>query len=54
MLDLPPWLLIFPVLGFLVFIHELGHFVTGKLFHIKITEFAFGLPVPGKGSRSSL
>ena len=43
---LPPWLLIFPVLGFLIFIHELGHFVTAKLFGVKVTEFAFGWPGP--------
>jgi len=42
---LPSWLLIFPVLGFLVFIHELGHFVTAKLFGIKVLEFGFGFPL---------
>lgn len=43
---LPTWLLIIPILGFLVFIHELGHFLTAKWFRMKVTEFAFGLPVP--------
>ena len=42
--DLPNWLLIIPILGFLIFVHELGHFVTAKRFGIKVTEFAFGFP----------
>ncbi len=41
---LPGWLLIVPVLGFLIFIHELGHFATAKWFGIKVTEFGFGFP----------
>ena len=32
------------VLGFLVFVHELGHFLTAKKFGIKVTEFGFGFP----------
>lgn len=44
MFGLPGWLLIVPVLGFLIFIHEAGHFVTAKLFGIKVTEFGFGFP----------
>ena len=44
MIDLPSWLIIFPVLGFLVFVHELGHFVTAKWFGIQVTEFGFGFP----------
>ena len=44
MFALPGWLLIFPVLGFLIFIHELGHFATAKWFGIKVTEFGFGFP----------
>ncbi len=42
--DIPLWLLIFPVLGLLVFVHELGHFVTARAFGIKVTEFGFGFP----------
>ena len=38
------WLLIVPVLAFLVFVHELGHFVTAKRFGITVTEFGFGFP----------
>ena len=30
--------------GFLVFIHELGHFVAAKLQHIEVEEFGFGYP----------
>jgi len=44
MFGLPGWLLIVPVLGFLIFIHEAGHFVTAKWFGIKVTEFGFGFP----------
>ncbi len=46
MIDLPSWLWIVPVLGFLIFVHELGHFVTAKAFGVMVTEFAFGLPIP--------
>ncbi len=42
--DIPLWLLIFPVLGVLVFVHELGHFATARAFGIKVTEFGFGFP----------
>ena len=44
MFGLPAWLLVIPVLAFLIFIHELGHFVTAKWFGIKVTEFGFGFP----------
>jgi regulator of sigma E protease len=40
----PTWLLVIPVLGFLIFVHELGHFITAKRFGIKVTEFGFGFP----------
>lgn len=32
------------VLGILVFIHELGHFLFAKLFNIRVDEFGFGYP----------
>lgn len=32
------------ILLFLVFIHELGHFLTAKFFGIKVQEFGFGFP----------
>ena len=38
------WMLIFPVLGFLILIHELGHFLTAKWFGITVKEFGFGFP----------
>ena len=41
---MPSWLLVVPVLSLLVFIHELGHFLTAKKFGIKVTEFGFGFP----------
>ena len=32
------------VLGVLVFIHELGHFLLAKLFHIRVERFSLGYP----------
>lgn len=32
------------ILGLLVLIHELGHFLMAKLFGVKVEEFAFGFP----------
>ena len=29
--------------GSLIFIHELGHFLTARLFHVTIYEFAIGM-----------
>lgn len=37
-------MLIIPVLGLLIFVHELGHFFTAKRFGIKVLEFGFGFP----------
>ncbi|PKB65229.1 MAG: hypothetical protein BZY82_09330 [SAR202 cluster bacterium Io17-Chloro-G3] len=44
MVDIPGWILVIPILAFLVFFHELGHFATAKKFGIKVTEFGFGFP----------
>ena len=44
MFELMNWLIIIPVLAFLIFVHELGHFVTAKFFKIKVLEFGFGFP----------
>ncbi len=30
------------LLGFLIFIHELGHFTVAKLCNIKVNEFSIG------------
>jgi len=32
------------ILGVIVFIHELGHFVTAKFFGVKVEEFGLGFP----------
>ncbi len=32
------------ILGGLVFVHELAHFLTARLFRIRIEEFAVGMP----------
>lgn len=42
--ELPSWLLVIPVMGFLILIHEMGHFFTAKLLGISVTEFGFGFP----------
>jgi len=52
---LPSWLLFIPVVGFLIFIHEFGHFATAKFFRIRVLEFGFGFPprifgIPFKGT----
>lgn len=41
---MPTWLLIIPLLTFLVFVHELGHFYAAKRFGIMVLEFGFGFP----------
>ena len=33
-----------PILSVMMFVHELGHFVTARLFGITVLEFGFGLP----------
>ncbi len=39
------WMLSFiPALYFLIFVHELGHFVTGVWMRVKVEEFGFGFP----------
>ena len=43
-LPLPSWLLIIPVLAFLIFVHELGHYLAAKRFGVKVLEFGFGFP----------
>ena len=34
----------FIILGLLVLVHELGHFLSARLFRVKADEFGFGLP----------
>ena len=29
--------------GFLIFIHEFGHYITARIFHVTITEFSIGM-----------
>src|SRR5436305_10023493 len=38
------WLWIVPVLGVLVVVHEMGHFVSARLLGIKVEEFGIGFP----------
>ena len=37
------------VLGFLVFIHEGGHFLAARAFGVRVSEFMIGLPGPHVG-----
>lgn len=37
-------LLIIPILGILIFLHELGHFVMARRAGVRVDEFGFGLP----------
>lgn len=39
------------VLGFLVFIHEGGHFLAARAFGVRVSEFMLGLPGPHLGFR---
>jgi len=41
---IPNWVLIIPILTFLIIIHELGHFLTAKYFGVKVDEFGIGYP----------
>lgn len=38
------YLSVIPALGFLIFVHELGHFLTAIRMGIKVEEFGFGYP----------
>lgn len=38
------WLAVIPLLGILVFVHELGHFLAARLSGVRVEEFGFGLP----------
>src|SRR4051794_3793988 len=46
-------LLFLLVLGSLVVIHELGHFITARLAGVKVLEFGIGFPPRAKVLRSS-
>ena len=37
-------IIFFAVLGLLVLVHELGHFVTARKGGVKVDEFGLGLP----------
>jgi regulator of sigma E protease len=41
-------LLFLIILGVLIFVHELGHFATAKLFGIRVDEFGMGFPPRAK------
>ena len=35
---------IVPILGFLILIHEMGHFLVARAYGIQVDEFGFGFP----------
>ena len=37
------------LLGFLVFIHEGGHYLASRALGVRVTEFMIGFPGPGIG-----
>lgn len=37
------WLVAILVFSLLIFIHELGHYIAARLFHVKIHEFSIGM-----------
>ena len=37
-------LYIIPILGVLIFVHEVGHFVAARLSGVKVEEFGIGIP----------
>ena len=37
------WLIAFLIFSLLIFVHELGHYLTARLFHVKINEFSIGM-----------
>lgn len=43
-LDSLSWFYIIPILGILIFIHEVGHFVAARMCGVKVEEFGMGLP----------
>ncbi|HEY1012882.1 MAG TPA: RIP metalloprotease RseP [Herpetosiphonaceae bacterium] len=47
-LDSFAWLAVFPALGFLIVIHEIGHYWVGRKMGIKIEEFGIGFPPRAK------
>lgn len=46
-------ILFFGILGALVVIHELGHFVVAKLFRVRVLEFGIGFPPRARVLRQS-
>ncbi len=38
------WFYIIPILGFLIFIHECGHFFAARMCGVKVEEFGMGIP----------
>jgi len=45
--------LFFGILGILVLVHELGHFVVARLFRIRVLEFGIGFPPRAKVIRNA-
>lgn len=48
---IPSIIIFFLILSFLVFIHELGHFLSARKFGIKVDEFGIGIPPRAWGKK---
>ena len=50
------WTIVFAILLFslIIFVHELGHFLTARLFRVKVHEFAIGMGTQSLSWQSSL
>jgi regulator of sigma E protease len=49
LLNLGSYLLIVPILGILILVHEFGHFITARMCGVKVEEFGIGIPPRLKG-----
>ena len=39
------WLVAVLVFGLLIFVHELGHFITARMFGVTVYEFSIGMEI---------
>ena len=43
--DIMSILIMLVLLSILILVHEFGHFITARMFGIKVEKFGFGLPI---------
>jgi regulator of sigma E protease len=49
---LTAFILFIVILGGLVIVHELGHYLTARLFNVRVLEFGIGFPPRAKVLRA--